>query len=232
MALLAALAAWLALFDHVPGGPLWVAVVIASCAVVPVSFGLLWVALPLREARGLLPIGIAFAVLAVIWHLADLDAAGNLAKLAATTALAWWFLSYFEQLSWIVIVAGVIPLVDAVSVWRGPTRHIVEDQPEVFGALSYAIPVPDGTFSLGLPDVLFFALFLGGAARWGLRVAATWLAMVASFGITMALAIWVDPFGIGGLPALPGLSIAFLAANADLLWTRLREQRERRDSET
>jgi hypothetical protein len=43
----------------------------------------------------------------------------------------------------------------------------------------------------------------------------------------MALAIWLDPFGLGGLPALPLLSIAFLAANVDLLWSRIRsEQRE------
>ena len=38
----------------------------------------------------------------------------------------------------------------------------------------------------------------------------------------MALAVWVDPFGLGGLPALPLLSLAFLAANADLLWRELR----------
>ena len=48
----------------------------------------------------------------------------------------------------------------------------------------------------------------------------TWALMVASFTVTIALAIWVDPFGIGGLPALPGPSIAFLLANADLLWRR------------
>ena len=103
-----------------------------------------------------------------------------------------------------MIVACVIPLVDAISVWRGPTRHIVEERPEVFGALSFAFPVPgEGAFQLGLPDLLFFAIFLGAAARWGLRVLATWVCLVASFGVTMALAIYVDPFGIGGLPALP-----------------------------
>ena len=42
--------------------------------------------------------------------------------------------------------------------------------------------------------------------------------MALSFGATLAFAVWLD---LGGLPALPGLSIAFLAVNGDLLWRRL-----------
>jgi hypothetical protein len=45
--------------------------------------------------------------------------------------------------------------------------------------------------------------------------------MTASFGVTLAIAVWLD---LGGMPALPGLSIAFLGANADLLWRRLRDE--------
>jgi hypothetical protein len=94
----------------------------------------------------------------------------------------------------------------------------------VLSALSYALPAPAGDFfALGLPDILFFALFLAAAARWSLRVGVTWALMVASFVATIALAVWTDPFGIGGLPALPGLSIAFLAGNVDVLWRRFRE---------
>ena len=76
--------------------------------------------------------------------------------------------------------------------------------------------------NLGLPDLLFFALFLSAAARFGLRVDWTWVALVLSFGATMALAILTD---LNGLPALPLLAIAFLGANADLLWRRLRAER-------
>ena len=43
--------------------------------------------------------------------------------------------------------------------------------------------------------------------------------MAASFGVTIALAVWLD---LGGLPALPLLSLAFLGANADLLWRQVR----------
>jgi hypothetical protein len=221
--LLAALGAYYWLVDRLPDVDTLGAFLLASFVLVPAVFALVWLALPLRAWRGVLAIAVAFGLLAGVWTSAELDALANFAKLAAVTALAFWFLSYFERVSWVVLVAAMIPLVDAVSVWRGPTRHIVTEQPQVFDVLSFAFPVPrSASFDLGLPDILFFSLFLGAAARWGLRVGWTWLAMVASFAVTVALAIWVDPFGIGGLPALPGLSAAFLLANADLLWRQLR----------
>jgi hypothetical protein len=222
-ALLAGLAAWDFVVDWLPDVPLWADVLITAVAVIPAAFALVLLALPLRHRRGVLAVGAAFAVLAVVATLADLDVIANFAKLAAATAIGFWFLTLFERLSWVVLVALIIPLVDSFSVWRGPTREIVTKQPEVFGALSFAFPVPDeGSFQLGLPDLLFFAVFLGAAARWALRLGATWVALTASFGITMALAVWVDPFGLGGLPALPLLSVAFLVANADILWRELR----------
>jgi len=115
----------------------------------------------------------------------------------------------------------IIPWVDAISVWRGPTKHIVTHQPELFTAFSFAFRVPGehSTAQLGLPDLLFFALFLAATERWGLRTKLTWLAMTLSFGATMALAVWFD---LAGLPALPLLSLGFLAPNADLLWRKLR----------
>ena len=48
--------------------------------------------------------------------------------------------------------------------------------------------------------------------------------MTASFGATIAVAVWLD---LGGLPALPLLSLAFLLANGDLLWRQLRQERAR-----
>ena len=223
LVLLAGLVAWYAGVNALPDFPLWADVTVTAAVLIPATFALIWLALPWHTARWTFAGGAAAAVAALALDRVGLDAAANFGKLAATTLLAWWFLAYFERLSWVVIVAAIIPLVDSISVWRGPTRHIVEERPEVFGALSYAFPVPDdGSFQLGLPDLLFFALFLGAAARWALRVPLTWLALVASFGVTMALAIYVDPLDLGGLPALPLLSLGFLAANADLLWARLR----------
>jgi hypothetical protein len=78
---------------------------------------------------------------------------------------------------------------------------------------------------LGLPDLLFFALFLGAAARWHLRVGWTWVALTASLGATMLLAVEWD---VAGLPALPGLALGFLIPNADLLVRDFRRWRRSR----
>ena len=56
----------------------------------------------------------------------------NFGKLGTVTFAAWAFLSFFEALSWVVLVALIIPWVDAYSVWRGPTKTIVEDHAKSF----------------------------------------------------------------------------------------------------
>lgn len=222
-ALLGVLALYDALADSLPRLSLWGSVALTAFVLIPATFALVWLALPLRHRRRLGLAALAFAAVAIVAAALDLDVVGNYAKLAAVTAFGFWFLDFFERLSWVVLVALIIPVVDSISVWRGPTNQIVSERPEVFRLFSFAFPVPDaGSFQLGLPDLLFFAVFLGAAARWALRVPWTWLAMTASFGATMALAVWKDWFGIGGLPALPLLCLAFLAANADLLWRELR----------
>ncbi len=203
---------------------LWWDVAWISFALLPATCGLVWLVLPLWNARGLLPVAGAFAAAAVACDVGGLDVLANFAKLGAVTFGGFWFLGFFESVSWVVLVAVIIPWVDGYSVWRGPTRHIVHEQRDLFTALSFAFPVPGehGSANLGLPDLLFFAVFLAATARFGLRPGATWVLMVASFGATTALAVWLD---VGGLPALPLLSAAFLLANADLLWVRWRSHR-------
>jgi hypothetical protein len=214
----AALVAYDLVVADLPALSTWADVLLVALVLLPATLLLPWAALPLRSRHGVLAVALAFAVLAAVCSRADLDVAANLAKVAAVTGGGYWFLTLFERPSWLVLVAAIVPLVDSVSVWRGPTREIVSDRPNVFGALSIAFPTPGGgSYQLGLPDVLFFSLFLAAAARWHLRVGATWVAMTASFGVTIALATWVDPFGIGGLPALPLLCLSFLLVNADRL---------------
>src|SRR5919204_4678164 len=219
-----ALAAYYAFSDELGELSLWGDTAFIALVLMPAVFALVYFALPFRRAPGLALLAVAFAVLAAILQAADLEAGANFAKLAAMTAFAFWFLGYFEKLWWVVLVAALIPFIDSYSVWRGPTRHIVDEQREVFTTLSFAFPVPGehGSANLGLPDLLFFALFLAAAVRWRLRVTLTWIAMVLSFGATMTIAVWWD---VGGLPALPGISIAFLAVNADLLWKDLSDRR-------
>lgn len=195
----------------------WELAFLALC-LIPAVFALVWLVLPFRWlGRLLFPAALVFLALAVVFELAGLEALANFAKLGLMTALGFWFLSYFESVLWVALVALVIPLVDSFSVWRGPTRHIVEEQPQVFDVFSFAFPSPGGEASanLGLPDLLFFALFLAAAARWRLRVGWTWIALTLSLGATMLLAV---EWGVAGLPALPGLAFGFLIPNADLLW--------------
>jgi hypothetical protein len=182
------------------------------------------IGLPLRAARGTLPVGLAFAALAAALTLASFDIPANFARLAAAALLGWYFLLWFETVGWVVLVACVIPWVDAYSVWRGPTRSIVNHHEHVFTWLSFAFPVPGerAAAHLGLPDLLFFALFLAAAAQFHLRIFSTWAALVASLAATIALATWLD---LNGLPALPGLSLGFLLPNIDLLWHRWRSEK-------
>jgi hypothetical protein len=224
-ALLAALVGYYAAADSLPELATWWDVAVLSFLLIPALFALVYLVLPLWNAHGLLLLALALGALSAVLSAAELDVAANFVKAAAVTGLGFWFLGYFERLSWVVLVAALVPGIDAVSVWRGPTRHIVEEQGEIFTALSIAFPLPGehASANLGLPDVLFFALFLAAAVRFRLRPSWTWVGMALSFGATLALAV---AFDVAGLPALPGLCIAFLAVNADLIWARLRPRRE------
>jgi hypothetical protein len=215
-----ALVAYYYTVDSIPALSDWWDVALLGCVLIPAVFSLDLLVLPLSRARGLFALAAALAVLAVLAEVGDLEVLANFAKLAAVTFFAFWFLNFFEELVLLVIVALIIPWVDAYSVFRGPTGHIVSKHPHVFTNLSFAFPLPDGqTARLGLPDLLFFALFLAAALRFRLRVYWTWAAMAAFLGATVALAQWTE---LNGLPALPAVSLGFVLPNADLLWARAR----------
>lgn len=199
----------------------WWDVAFLGLCLVPAVTGLVYLALPLRRARGLLPVGLSLAVLAWALREAGAGAPSDFAKLAAATAAGFWFCSLFDTARLVALVACLIPWVDAYSVWAGPTRTIVSERPEIFTAVSFALPVPGerAAAHLGPPDLLFFAFFLAAAARFRLRPGASWALMNLSFGATLALAQGAE---VSGLPALPGVSIGFLAANGDRLWREVR----------
>lgn len=220
LALAVAVVAWFIVAPHLPRVSLWWAIVIVSAAVMPATLGLVYLALPLWSRRRLVVAVVALALLALVFSLLDLGLEANFAKLFAAVFAGWAFLILFEQLSWVVLVAFVIPAVDAFSVWRGPTKAITSHHFEVYTAVAIAFLVPGGGAAyLGPPDILFYALFLAAAARWRLRIFWTWFAMTFMYGFTVVLAQAVH---VDGLPALPFLSFGFLVANADLLWRSIR----------
>jgi hypothetical protein len=223
LVVLVVLAVYYGISESLPALPEWGDVAFLALGLMPLTLLLVLLALPLSSSapRDLAIAAASFVALAVVLELADLDIAANFVKIAAVVSVAWWFLGFFEALSWVLLVALLIIPVDSFSVARGPTKEIVENQPQVFDALSIAFPLPGqhSSAQLGLPDFLFFSLFLGAAQRFGLRVGWTWLTMALSFGATLALAV---AFDVAGLPALPLLSVAFILTNADLIWRAYR----------
>ena len=219
LGLLAALALYDTFHARLWSASTWWDVAFIAAVLMPLSFAVDWVLLPSRDAHWVLPAGLGLAVVAVLFHVAGWATPENVSKLCAVTLVGFWFLRYFEAVSWVVLVALIIPWVDAFSVFshRGPTHKIVANHPYVLNVLSYAFPIPGehAAANLGVPDMLFFALFLAAAARYGLRVGWTWMAMVASFGVTIALAVQLS---LSGLPALPGVALGFLLPNLDRLW--------------
>jgi hypothetical protein len=227
--LVAALAAYYAGHDELVDLSKWWDLAFLALCLIPAIFALVYLALPYRGAHGLLLLAVAFFVLTVLLEAAGWDELSSFAKLGLMTTLGFWFLEYFESVLWVALVALIIPWIDAVSVWRGPTGHIVEEEPGLFDRVAFDFPHPGEASSaqLGPPDLLFFALFLAAAARWNLRVGWTFVALTLSLGLTMVIGVvWES----AGLPALPGLAFGFLIPNADLLWRELQAwRRDRRE---
>ena len=222
LTVVAALVAWYEVASHVDGWSLWPSILFVALVLMPATFLIVWLGLPLADApwpqlsgacAGLL-------VLAVIFWQVDLPIPASFCKFGAYALFGFLFLQAFQELSWVVLVAALIPLVDAYSVWRGPTNNITEHHAQVFSGVAVSFVVPGGSSAeLGPPDVAFFALFLAASVRFGLRPFWTWVGMVAGLSLTMICVVWWD---LSGLPALPGISLGFLIANGDLLWHRLR----------
>jgi len=225
-ALLAGLGAYYGISESLWDASTWWDVAFLALVVIPAVFALVWFALPALGSRRLLLVAPLLVVVAVVATAGGAGAFANFAKLAAATAVAYVLLELLDDLPLVVLIASIVPFVDAWSVWRGPTHVIVAHRRHLFETFAFAFPVPGehASANLGLPDLLFFAFFLAACAHFRLRTGWTWLAMAASFGVTLAVAVGFD---LGGLPALPGLSIAFLGVNADLLWRRLAAPRLR-----
>lgn len=186
------------------------------------------VAFPLATltARAVVPAGalggrLAAPAAGMVALTAGLIAAGlggtpaTLAKLVAATLIGLLLASLLTSVRELVAIALLVAAVDAYSVAAGPTRAIVEHHPSVLNAftLGFGVPGSVGSGQIGASDFAFFALFLGACQRIGMNTRATWLCMTASFGATMALSYAFDL----ALPALPLLSLTFLAVNARTL---------------
>ena len=227
--LLAALVAYGALAERLPELPDRADLAVVALLVLPAFMATIWLALPVVRIRRPHLLIVAAGLAALVWvilGLAGVGSAANVAKFAAFALAGLWFVTLFEELWWVALVAAIVPWMDVWSVAFGPTRYVVEEQPGFFEEISVAFAVPGegGTVNLGPPDVIFFALFLATAARFHLRVAWTWFAMTGFLAFTLVL-VW--EWEVFGLPALPAVCLGFLVPNADLLWRNAAEARRR-----
>jgi hypothetical protein len=198
-------------------------IMVSSAIVLGLMAVLVWGMLPLHALGRRLPLLTLVALpLAVLFVWLGWVPLANVAKIVAAGALGMWIAAELEKLSWIVIVAAVSAVIDIVSVAAGPTKALIGQGPVVVGYFTIAVTWFGYSYAqaftgLGVSDVIFFALYLATARRFGLRVGWSAVAMVASFLATIAVAMWWT-----ALPALPLLSVAFLAVNADRLLAQLR----------
>jgi hypothetical protein len=214
---------WFVAAPHTGGVGLWSAVALVAAGVLPATLGLVFLALPLWSRRWTPAAAAVLALIALGCSEAGWGLAANFAKLWAAVFAGWAFLRVFEELSWVVLVAAIIPFVDALSVWRGPTHEVTAHHITIYTDVSVAFLAPGGGAAyLGPPDILFYALFLASAVRWHLRPGWTWIATTGMYSLTLVIANAAE---LSGLPALPFLSFGFLLANVDLLWGRLRAAR-------
>src|SRR6266498_3842437 len=147
----AVLALYFTLHESLPEVSLWWDVAIIATLVIPAVFATVGLLLPLRNMPWRWAVTAALIGLAIGFSFLGWEAPASFAKLGAATFIGWMFLDFFEVASWVVIVALIIPWVDAYSVWRGRTNTIVHHHKGVFEHLSFAFPVPgeDNTANLG-----------------------------------------------------------------------------------
>jgi hypothetical protein len=201
------------------------AIAVAGLLVLPAFLATVWLALPAAERMYRWVLLGSAAIAGLLWvafYFAGIGALANASKLVCFVLVGFWFLSLFEQLWWLTLVALLVPWMDIWSVFFGPTEYVTEERPDFFEQVSVALHVPGetATANLGPPDFVFFALFLAAAQRFDLRITATWLAMTGCLTATLFLVWLLDS---SGLPALPAVCVGFLAPNADLLWRNARD---------
>jgi hypothetical protein len=199
---------------------------VVGFAVLPAFTAAIWIAFPVWRTPYvyLLFGGVALVVCAFAVDYLGVDSLANVVKLAGFATLGFWLLWLFDELWWLVLVAVLIPWVDAWSVATGPTHYVTQEKPGFFDHVSVAFPLTGeaSSVNVGPPDVVFFALFLAAADRFHLRVGWTWLGMTGFLSATVALVWWLAD---SGLPALPAIALGFLLPNVDRIWRQVAEER-------
>ncbi len=157
-----------------------------------------------------------------IWH-----SLNTVTLLCITFTLGLWLAGELEKAGHMILLGILGMLVDVWSVFQGPsknvgqaiTEHVVQQfetgvwhPPPVVEFLLLSWPQPGSDFImplLGFGDLVFIAIFLGGARRFGLSIPRTVFLLLAGLAHSFALAFY---FQIP-IPALPFICGFFIIGN-------------------
>jgi hypothetical protein len=142
----------------------------------------------------------------------------NLGRVVFAVALGCVLARAMERLSWVVMVAGVITIVDLWSVFseRGVTNQLLNADAGSTAASTASLvllggPVVDGVpmVQIGTTDLVFTMVFIATAHLWRMSVPRTVVALLAGVACASVVLVYTEV----GIPVLPFLAVAFTAAH-------------------
>ena len=211
--------AYLIVAPHLPAPSDIDGAALASGAAGLVAFGLCALALvpAWDEPVPLVLLAFGAGLIAAVLTATDARTAEDLFKVATVSALGLLLAWALRSMPAVVIAVPIfVAAIDLWSVLSGPTSQLLRAQPETLDHLSFVLPAWKGGLGaaqLGVSDIVFMSFFAGCAWRYGLRRWATAPLLVVSLVATLAVGVWADR----AVPALPGLALALLLPNLDLL---------------
>lgn len=152
----------------------------------------------------------------VLLNLLRVPVASDVAKVGLGVCAGIGLLLPLDRPWWLLPISICVPLADAWSVYssRGVTHAVVERAATQRAWIDWptiATPIAGYDYldfgRIGIVDVLFIALFLGAAVRWGLGVRRLIVALPLAIVVTTVLAYEREGQAV---PALPMLCLAFL----------------------
>ena len=163
------------------------------------------------DHRAVAVVLVGAAALVAVSVAADWSPGTALGKVLIGASLGLLAAAVMEEPWNVGLIAVVVVAVDAYSVFAGPTKAIVENQPGLLSALTVPMAGPGRAEAalIGITDFVFLALFCAAALRFRLRPVVTIPLCCASLTVTILLTTALDR----ALPALPLLSAAFVLPN-------------------
>ena len=159
---------------------------------------------------GLVGVGLIAAVI-----LAVTDAGDDLFPLALLFVGSLLLVAGMDAAGAHASVSPFEAIVDAWSVVDGPTSRLSDGHPRGASELTFDVPswggTPGASSRLGVVDAIFLAMFAVWARRFGLRLRATMIGMVAGLLGAVVLSVVLDR----AVPALPLMAIGYWLPNLD-----------------